>query len=146
MHDERQGALLGEAEDRGHRALDEGDDDDLLVGHVPDRQRDRDASQRHRPDRARRHHDLAAVVAVDEHARGQVEQQRRDGVGEADHAGLGRRAGQREDQQRERNERDLRAQRRGELGAPEHEEVAVSAQRDHRSLVQQTPARVTRGR
>jgi hypothetical protein len=69
---------------------------------------------------------VLAIPPVDESAGRQVDQEIREAASEADDAGLRGRAGQREDEEREREPTDLGAECGDDLPAPEQDEVPVA--------------------
>jgi hypothetical protein len=119
---------LGELEEDVQAPLDEGDQRDLEQRQPVQRQGDGDAAQRQGAAAVGGEHHPLAVPAVDQRSRGQVQQQERQGLREADHPSLGRRAGQGQHQQGIGERGDARADGRDHLPAPQQEEVAIATQ------------------
>jgi hypothetical protein len=114
-----------QAEEDEERAFDERDDHDLRERERSEGEDEREASERERATSVGYEHDPLAVPAIDEGARGQVEDHVREGLREADDPGLRRRVRERKDEQGIGDARDARADRRDDLPAPEQDEVPV---------------------
>jgi hypothetical protein len=129
-HHVRQRRVLGELEEDEQRAVDEHGQQDVRQRQPAGQQRRHDGGQRDRPSGVGDQHHLLAVPPVDQRARGQVADQERQRLREADQPGDRRRTGARQHQQRVRQRRDPDADRGHHLPGPQQHEVAVAPQRD----------------
>ena len=129
-HDVTKRRPLRDREEHEAAAVESDDGDDVGVPNVTERERRDEGRVRHAAHGVPRDHQPLAVPAVDEGARGERQNEERRGGGELDDPGLRRRAGQREDEERNRDPGDAGAEIREDLAAPEQVEVAVPAERN----------------
>jgi hypothetical protein len=120
---------LREVEDHREAALDERDGGDQRDRRVAGGDRGREPCQRDQPAAVACQHRAPSVDPVDEDPRRELDQQVRDGGGEADDPRLRGRARERQHEERVGHRRHSRAERRDRLADPQELEVAVPPER-----------------
>jgi hypothetical protein len=101
---------LSQAEEHEHGALDEAVQEELQDGQVPERGTEGNGCGIQGADRVADHHDVLAVPAVDEHAGREAKYQVRQAIQRPGNPGIGGRARQVENKQRESDALDAAAE------------------------------------